>query len=133
MPKTKKYICILAAAVCLAAAGWLLYPQVFGGQQARQPAATETAPAQPTPAQTQAAAKSSAKPTIAVETPAQQQTQLLRISIRGKVLYAGEYYIKAGSTIADAIEMAGGLLEGADTSKLDMDSALYDNQYIGIP
>lgn len=122
MDKAKKYILTGAAVACIAVAGWLLYPVIMN-----RPAAN-----------VQTTASRTEEPTIQPvflpqAAPTSGQTIMIKVSIKGKVMFPGEYYVSPGSTVAEAIEQAGGLLDGADTSKLDMDALVYNNQYIGIP
>lgn len=119
---------IAAGVLCLALAGWLLYPAIVGTGSRQAPAPT------PSPAQSVSASNTHGTgiPFVTATPAASAGDNLYRISIRGNVLYPGDYYVKKGSTLADAIQLAGGLADGAGTGELVMDKPLYDGEYIEI-
>ncbi len=55
------------------------------------------------------------------------------IDIKGAVKYPGVYSISSSSLIKDVIEMAGGFLENADTTNINMVKTITSNEMIVIP
>lgn len=55
------------------------------------------------------------------------------IHIEGAVKNPGVYYLKDHSRYNDAVNLAGGMLEGADRSKINLAKKIYDEAFIYIP
>ncbi|WP_448588756.1 DUF655 domain-containing protein [Thermodesulfobium sp.] len=55
------------------------------------------------------------------------------VHIKGAIKNPGDYEIPYGSTVQDLIVIAGGCLEGADTSTLALNKTLKPNQTIKVP
>ena len=55
------------------------------------------------------------------------------IDLKGEVLHPNLYQIKAGSTLYELIEMAGGLTKEADEQNINFVSLITNNQMITIP
>lgn len=66
------------------------------------------------------------------ESTKETQPQLLVVDISGAVAYPGVYYLREGSRICDAVEMAGGLLKDADRDSLNQAALLQDGSKIVI-
>ena len=125
---------IAAAILCIAVAGWLLYPSFIGDgtQQIPSPGTTATTTFA---ANVHGTGDASAQPSAMNPTPGPgaNTNSHFSISINGNVMHPGEYYVQKGSTLADAVELAGGFTDSAKTSELVMDKPLYDGEYIEIP
>lgn len=61
------------------------------------------------------------------------KTEELYVDIDGAVASPGVYRLADGSRIADAIDAAGGLSEGADVSSLNRAQKLVDGQKVHVP
>lgn len=122
------------AILCLALAGWLLYPAIVGDGDTRQPTPSPSAAAPHVQQTLSPEPNYTLRPSyVSTPGPGANTNTHFRVSIIGNVMYPGEYYVNKGETLADIIERAGGLTEGADTSGLVMDKPLYDGEYIEIP
>lgn len=80
---------------------------------------------QPEPAAGEAAA--------APDSPAQEDERLLIVHVTGAVARPGVYRLKAGARANDAVELAGGLAEGASLTAVNLASRLEDGQQLYIP
>ena len=69
-------------------------------------------------------------PTIAVE---QGVVRELKVHIAGAVAVPGLYSLGDGSRVADAVERAGGALEGADLARVNLAQRLRDGQQVIVP
>ncbi len=58
---------------------------------------------------------------------------LIYVDIKGAVLYPGVYVCGTNMRIADVVNQAGGLLDNADVSELNMSKTLYDQMVINVP
>ncbi len=56
----------------------------------------------------------------------------LKVDIKGMVINPGVYEIDEGSRVIDVINLSGGLIEGADTSNLNLSKKLKDENVIFI-
>lgn len=63
----------------------------------------------------------------------QDELKSVVVHICGAVVSPGVYELSPGSRIADAVELAGGLLEDADESYVNLAELLADGQQISIP
>lgn len=64
----------------------------------------------------------------------EESIRLLGIHVTGAVQYPDKvYYLPEGARIADAIEIAGGTVEGADLSQLNLAAYVKDGQRIRVP
>lgn len=61
------------------------------------------------------------------------KTEKIAIHIEGAVKNPGLYYLQDNSRYDDAVKIAGGLLEGADRSKVNLAKKIYDEAFIYIP
>ncbi|WP_404428775.1 helix-hairpin-helix domain-containing protein [Sutcliffiella horikoshii] len=59
--------------------------------------------------------------------------QEVLIDIKGHVMQPGVYRMKTGDRIIDAVEKAGGFLEGADSDKVNLAALLADEMVIIVP
>ncbi|WP_404346972.1 helix-hairpin-helix domain-containing protein [Sutcliffiella horikoshii] len=59
--------------------------------------------------------------------------QEVLIDIKGHVMQPGVYKMKTGDRIIDAVEKAGGFLEGADSDKVNLAALLADEMVIIVP
>ena len=55
------------------------------------------------------------------------------VHVDGAVASAGVYELAEGARVADAVESAGGLLEGADTTSLNLAAPLSDGEKVHVP
>ncbi|MDO4429546.1 MAG: ComEA family DNA-binding protein [Atopobiaceae bacterium] len=55
------------------------------------------------------------------------------VHVDGAVASAGVYELSEGARVADAVESAGGLLEGADTTSLNLAAPLSDGEKVHVP
>lgn len=62
-----------------------------------------------------------------------ESTELIYVDICGAVAEEGFYELPLDSRVFDAVEMAGGLLETADTKRINLAQKIYDQQKIIIP
>ncbi|MGD6779583.1 helix-hairpin-helix domain-containing protein [Sutcliffiella horikoshii] len=60
-------------------------------------------------------------------------TQEVLIDIKGHVMQPGVYRMKIGDRIIDAVEKAGGFMEGADSDKVNLAALLADEMVIIVP
>lgn len=60
-------------------------------------------------------------------------TEKIAIHIEGAVQNPGLYYLDKNSRYDDAVTLAGGLVEGADRSRINLARKLYDEAFIYIP
>lgn len=58
---------------------------------------------------------------------------LIKVHIAGAVAWPGLYELEEGSRVDDAIARAGGALEGADLSRVNLAAKLADGQQIVVP
>lgn len=56
-----------------------------------------------------------------------------KVTISGEVVHEGEYYIDPSETLADLIEMAGGVTDNADPKSYDADLVIEDRTNFYIP
>ncbi|NLP51318.1 helix-hairpin-helix domain-containing protein [Bacillus sp. RO1] len=59
--------------------------------------------------------------------------QEILIDLKGQVMEPGVYRMKIGDRIIDAVEKAGGFLEGADSDKVNLAALLVDEMVIIVP
>ncbi|TYS68810.1 hypothetical protein FZC76_07675 [Sutcliffiella horikoshii] len=59
--------------------------------------------------------------------------QVILIDIKGQVMDPGVYRMKIGDRIIDAVEKAGGFVEGADSDKVNLAALLVDEMVIHVP
>lgn len=59
--------------------------------------------------------------------------QKIMVDVKGKVNTPGVYELKEGQRVKDAIEMAGGILDKADVSGVNLAAKLIDAQVVYIP
>jgi len=71
------------------------------------------------------------KETLALESPAKED-HLLAVDIKGAIQNPGVYRVSADSIVDDVILLAGGLLENADTSNLNLSKKVTDEMMITI-
>lgn len=57
----------------------------------------------------------------------------LQVQIAGAVARPGVYTLRADSTVADLLDMAGGPVEDAETASLDLGANLEDGQFVLVP
>ena len=57
----------------------------------------------------------------------------LQVQVAGAVAETGVFALPPGSTVADALQLAGGTVDGADTGSLDLALELSDGQFIVVP
>ena len=62
-----------------------------------------------------------------------ESPELIYVDICGAVAEEGFYELPLDSRVFDAVEMAGGLLETADTKRINLAQKIYDQQKIIIP
>jgi len=62
-----------------------------------------------------------------------ESPELIYVDICGAVAEEGFYELPFDSRVFDAVEMAGGLLETADTKRINLAQKIYDQQKIIIP
>lgn len=55
------------------------------------------------------------------------------VDVKGAVLYPGIYVIKSNAILQDVVNLAGGFLSNADTSKLNLAKKISNNEMIIIP
>lgn len=55
------------------------------------------------------------------------------VHVDGAVVSAGVYELAEGARVADAVESAGGLVEGADTTSLNLAAPLSDGEKVHVP
>lgn len=60
-------------------------------------------------------------------------TQEVLIDIKGHVMQPGVYRMKVGDRVIDAVEKAGGFMEGADSDKVNLAALLDDEMVIIVP
>lgn len=60
-------------------------------------------------------------------------TQEVLIDIKGHVMKPGVYAMKMGDRVIDAVEKAGGFMEGADSDKVNLAALLADEMVIIVP
>ncbi len=60
-------------------------------------------------------------------------SERIAIHIEGAVKNPGLYYLEDNSRYDDAVTLAGGLIEGADRSKVNLAKKIYDEAFIYIP
>ena len=68
-----------------------------------------------------------------VEEAAPAEVEKVVVHVDGAVAAPGVYELPAGSRANDAVAAAGGLVEGADTSALNLASVLTDGEKIDVP
>ena len=59
-----------------------------------------------------------------------QEVKEIMVDVKGEVINSGIYTLKDGSRVIDAINMAGGLTNNADTSVLNLSKKLTDEMVI---
>ncbi|MEA3322047.1 MAG: helix-hairpin-helix domain-containing protein [Bacillota bacterium] len=59
--------------------------------------------------------------------------QEILIDMKGQVMEPGVYRMKIGDRIIDAVEKAGGFMEGADTNEVNLAALLVDEMVIIVP
>ncbi|WP_226680151.1 helix-hairpin-helix domain-containing protein [Sutcliffiella horikoshii] len=59
--------------------------------------------------------------------------QEVLIDIKGQVMQPGVYRMKMGDRVIDAVEKAGGFMEGADSDKVNLAALLVDEMVIIVP
>lgn len=69
----------------------------------------------------------------AADAGAPEEPEELVVHVDGAVGVPGVYTLPAGSRAADAVEAAGGLAEGADTTSLNLAAPLADGEKIHVP
>ena len=57
----------------------------------------------------------------------------IRVDVGGAVVAPGVYVIEPGMRVVDAIELAGGLAEGAETAPLNLSRRLRDEDRVRVP
>ncbi len=62
-----------------------------------------------------------------------EENSMIVIDIKGAIEKPGVYELKEGSRIYEAIDQAGGLLEGADENSLNFAELLYDEMMVYVP
>lgn len=70
---------------------------------------------------------------LSSEDEAAQAPEFIYVDICGSVQKEGFYELPAGSRVFDAVEIAGGLMENADTKRINLAQKVYDQQKIIIP
>ena len=71
--------------------------------------------------------------TEVVDNQAQKEIETIKIHISGEVNNPGLIELKVGDRVADAIELAGGLTNNADVSKINLAYILSDGEKIYVP
>lgn len=120
--------CVLAA---LALAGVLL-GGVGGGVTIERAGEAETASAGPGEKDDAPAGETDAEADGAAGAPEEAPEELV-VHVDGAVGAPGVYELPAGARAADAVEAAGGLVEGADTASLNLAAPLADGEKIHVP
>src|SRR5438067_13041968 len=70
---------------------------------------------------------------IAIPTPFGEGARQIKVDVAGAVARPGLYTLAAGLRTADAIEQAGGVVDGADLARVNLASRLKDGQQVLIP
>jgi len=65
--------------------------------------------------------------------PMEDKTKSIRVTVSGYVENPGQYAIKEGSHVSDAIYSAGGVSEGADTDAINLAAVLTDGSDVVVP
>lgn len=94
-----------------------------GGPPAERPPSLPTAPAHPAPV------------AAATSLPGKATDRSLVVSVVGKVASPGLVTLPTGARVADALQAAGGVVDGADITTLNLARKLSDGEqlYVGIP
>jgi competence protein ComEA len=61
------------------------------------------------------------------------KTAIIMVDIKGKIRNPGTYEIEENSRVIDVVNLAGGLLNDADTSSINLSEKIYDEMMIIIP
>lgn len=72
------------------------------------------------------------KPEVDIDEVTNDTAQNVLVDIKGAVLYPGVYQLLVGSSVQDAIDMAGGLLENANTNVINLSKRVFDEMVIII-
>jgi competence protein ComEA len=70
---------------------------------------------------------------IVVPTPGADGPRQLEVDVVGAVARPGLYRLAAGMRVADAIEQAGGAVDGADLARVNLAARLRDGQQVIVP
>ncbi|MDA2802927.1 helix-hairpin-helix domain-containing protein [Nocardiopsis suaedae] len=116
---------LLVCAAAVAATAWF----TLGGPPASDPAPRLQADAASAPAEPSPAARSSADPAPPGAEGAAPQGEVT-VHVGGEVNDPGLVTLPAGARVADAIEEAGGVADGADTGTLNLARPLADGEQI---
>lgn len=116
---------LLVCAAAVAATAWF----TLGGPPASDPAPRLQAEAESAPSDPSPAAPSAPDPAPPVPAGAAPQGEVT-VHVGGEVNEPGLVTLPAGSRVADAIEEAGGVADGADTGTLNLARPLTDGEQI---
>ena len=67
------------------------------------------------------------------ETNEEENASDIRVDIKGAIKYPGVYVVPSNYLVKDLINVAGGLLDNADSYSINMVMPLFDNQMLNIP